>query len=303
MFHDRSRLAAGMLDVNRFIGRERRPPGLGGAASLIATLWRRLASRVLTMNMQPSRLFTVRKRLQAAVCPAVALLAVLCSSARSAFGCGVSASGVASCSLLERSEQTRPRWAVGVNYLYTSTRLRFSGGLHGDETRWATLAVLAYLPTPSLVLQVAAGVSLDGSLTLPEGKHDFSPGPIGSLGLDWQVWDDGQGFALLTSSLSFAATRTRFAADSAIGYQALDVRLGGQLGVELLEVLRPYALARVFGGPVFWRHAGEDVTGTDTHHFQVGGGLALRIARTWSMFAEGVPLGERALAAGVATVF
>jgi hypothetical protein len=205
--------------------------------------------------------------------------------------------------LLEHIEQTRPRWAMGVNSLYTSTRLRFSGGLRGDETRWATLAVLAYLPTPSLVLQAGAGVSLDGALTLPEGKHDFSPGPIGSLGLDWRVWDDGRWFALLTSSLSVSATRTRLAGGSAVGYQALDVRLGGQLGVELLEVLRPYALARVFGGPVFWRHAGDAVTGTDTHHFQVGGGLALRIARTWSVFAEGVPLGERALAAGVATVF
>jgi hypothetical protein len=153
------------------------------------------------------------------------------------------------------------------------------------------------------VLQAGAGVSPDGSLTLPEGTYDFSPGPIVSLGLDWRVWDNGRWFALLTSTLSFSATQTHFADGSAVGYQALDLRLGGQFGVELFEWLRPYALARVFGGPVFWHHAGEAVTGTDTHHFQVGAGLALRIGRTWSAFAEGVPLGERALAIGVAAVF
>jgi hypothetical protein len=163
--------------------------------------------------------------------------------------------------------------------------------------------VLAYLPTPSLVLQAGAGVSFAGSLTLPEGRHDVSPGPIAAVGLDWRVWEQGRWFALLTSALSVSGTHTRLAGGAAVGYQALDVRLGGQLGVELVELLRPYVVARVFGGPVFWRHAGEAVTGTDTHHFQIGGGLALGLGPTWNVFAEAVPLGERALAAGVAARF
>jgi len=45
------------------------------------------------------------------------------------------------------------------------------------------------------------------------------------------------------------------------------------------------------------------VTGTDTHHFQIGAGLAVNLGRSWNAFAEGVPLGERALSAGVGVAF
>jgi len=234
---------------------------------------------------------------------ALVLFCVLALRAASVSACGVSASGVASCSLAEHLEETRPHWALGVSSLYTSTRLRFSGDLHGDETRSAVLAVVAYLPSPTLVLQAAAGVALDGSLTLPEGEYDFSPGPIGSIGLDWRAWHEGPWFALLTSVISVSAARTHLAGSPSAGYAAVDVRLGGQLGLELARVLHPYVLARVFGGPVFWTRQGEAVTGTDTHHFQIGAGLAVNLGRSWNAFAEGVPLGERALSAGVGVAF
>jgi hypothetical protein len=230
---------------------------------------------------------------------ACALICVLALRAVPARSCGVSASGVASCSLAEHMEETRPHWALGVNALYTSTRLRFSGDLHGEEERWAALAVVAYLPTPRLVLQAGAGVAVDGSLSLPDGKYDFSPGPIGSIGLDWRAWREGPWFALLTSALSVSFARTQLAGSASASYAAMDLRLGGQLGVELAKVLHPYVLARVFGGPVFWHHAGEAVTGTDTHHFQLGAGLAVSLGPSWNAFAEGVPLGERALSVGV----
>src|SRR5882724_6967125 len=108
--------------------------------------------------------------------------------------CGVSASGVSSCSLAEHDEAERPRWAVGVSGLYTVTRLRFSGSLYADQVRYATLASLAYLPTPKWVLQAGAGVAWGGSLTLPDGKYAFSAGPIGELGADYRAFDDGRYF-------------------------------------------------------------------------------------------------------------
>lgn len=217
--------------------------------------------------------------------------------------CGVSASGVSSCSLAEHREQTRPHWALGASGLYTSTRLRFSGDLHGDETRWAALGVFAWLPSPALILQAGLGLTMDGALRLPEGNVHFSPGPIASLGLDWRAWQSGPWFALLTSSLSASFARTHLAGSPAESYSAFDLRLGGQVGVELARLLQPYALARVFGGPVFWRWQGEDVTGTDTHHYQLGAGLALRLGARGNLFVEGVPLGERALSAGVGLGF
>ena len=213
--------------------------------------------------------------------------------------CGVSASGVASCSLAEHDETVRPHWAAGVSGLYTSTRLRFSDDVHADQVRYATLATLAYLPTAKLVLQAGAGVAFGGSLSLPDGEHPFTPGPTALLGADYRLFDDGRYFLLLTSGLSFTTARTDTPAGASEGYTAFDLRLGVQFGIALARVLRPYALARVFGGPIFWHYDGAAVTGTDTHHYQLGAGLAVRLTKTLNLFAEGVPLGEQAIALGV----
>ena len=230
---------------------------------------------------------------------AAAAFALLHFAPRRAHACGVSASGVSSCSLAEHDESIRPHWAVGVSGLSTSTRLRFSGSLHAGQSRYATLASLAYLPTPRLVLQAGAGVAFGGSLALPDGEYQFNPGPTALLGADYRAFDDGRWFLLLTSGLSFVTARTHRSGAPNAGYHALDLRLGAELGVELARLLRPYVLARAFGGPVFWRYQGVAVTGTDTHHYQLGAGLALRVSKAWSLFAEGVPLGERAVSLGV----
>jgi hypothetical protein len=214
--------------------------------------------------------------------------------------CGVSGvDGVSSCSLAEHDEAVRPRWAVSASGLYTNTTLRFSGGIHGDQTRYAGLAALAYLPTPVLTLQLGAGATFGGSLTLPDGRHDFSPGPTAFVGASWRVFDD-RAFLLLTSLLSFSAARTQLQDQPSVGYEAFDLRLGAELGTTLLGVLRPYVPVRVFGGPVYWKYQGASVTGTDTHHYQVGLGLGVAISRRIGVFAEGIPLGERALSLGLA---
>jgi hypothetical protein len=229
---------------------------------------------------------------------ALAAVALFCG-ARPARGCGVSASGVASCSLAEHDEAVRPRWVVGVSGLYTSTRLRFGDGLHADQVRYATIATLAYLPTAKLVLQAGVGAALGGSLTLPDGEHEFSPGPVALLGADFRAFDDGRYFLVLTSGLSFTTARTSVSGEASESYRAFDLRLGAQFGVELARVLRPYATARVFGGPIFWRYQNEAVTGTDVYHYQLGAGLAVRVSKALNVFAEGIPLGEQAVAIGV----
>ncbi len=228
----------------------------------------------------------------------IALVIIAPLLAARARACGVSASGVSSCSLAEHDDTKRPHWAVGVSGLYTRTRLRFSGSLHADQTRFATLATLAYLPTARFVLQLSAGAALAGSLALPDGEHDFSPGPIAAAGADFRAFDDGRYFALLTSSLSFSSARTRLGDNGSVGYQAFDLRAGTELGIVLATIFRPYFAARVFGGPVYWHYNGAAVTGTDTHHYQVGAGVGVRVTRAMNLFAEGIPLGERAVSFG-----
>jgi hypothetical protein len=228
--------------------------------------------------------------------------AVLAQSAR-AEACGVSATGVASCSLAEHQEETRPRWAVGVDASYTSTALRFDGSLRAEQTRYATLAELAYFPTRALALEAGAGVAFGGSLDVPDGKHEFSPGPTAFVGAAWHVVDQKNYFVVLTSVLSFSNAETHLDSASSIPYTAFDLRLGGELGANLAGFLHPYALGRVFGGPVYWRYAGNAVTGTDIHHYQIGAGVAVGLGHALSLFVEGVPLGEQAVTAGASVAF
>jgi hypothetical protein len=238
----------------------------------------------------------------AAVLTAAGLTGILSLCPTRASACGVSAAGVPFCSLAEHDEAERPKWAVGVSGLYTSTALHLSDSFPADQIRYATLATLAYMPTPKLILQAGAGATLGGSLTLPDGQHDFSPGPTASIGADWRAFDDRRTFVLLTAALSFSAARTHLGDQGTVGYEAFDLRLGGQAGLDIANVFQPYVVVRAFGGPVYWNYMGNAVTGTDAHHYQVGAGAGLRVSKVVNLFVEGIPIGERAvsLGAGVA---
>jgi hypothetical protein len=74
-------------------------------------------------------------------------------------------------------------------------------------------------------------------------------------------------------------------------------------GYTFLDALSPYAVVRVFGGPVFWHYQESSVIGTDLYHVQLGAGLAWRIKGKVDLFMKGVPLGERAITGGIAAVF
>ena len=176
-------------------------------------------------------------------------LCLLC--APPARACGVSASGVSSCSLTEHDEAVRPHWVVAASGLYTSTRLRFDHELYAEQARYAALATLAYLPTAKLVLQAGLGAAFGGSLNLADGQYQFSPGPTALLGADFRPFDDGRFFLILTAALSFASARTHKSGEASEGYQAFDLRLGTQFGIQLARSFRPYVAARVFGGPIF----------------------------------------------------
>jgi hypothetical protein len=211
----------------------------------------------------------------------------------------VSASGVASCSLAEHQEENRRRFAVGVAGVWTHTALRFDGSLRAEQTRGLVLGELAYLPTRSLALEAGAGAALAGALTTYDGRHDFAAGPALLVGLAYRFVDEPAYFAHLTSQLSFVWSQTQRGDAAKVPYSAYDLRLGAELGLNLVEIVHPYVVARAFGGPVFWRYQGESVTGTDIHHFQLGAGVSVGLGGRVTLVAEGIPLGEQALSAGV----
>ncbi len=219
--------------------------------------------------------------------------------AKPAAACGVTAggaAGISGCSLSEHEEAARRKWRLGASYSFTSTALTFTGGQRVDEERHASLATLDYRPTRTLTLEGGAGVLLGGHISAASGRFDFAPGFVTSIGGSWRVVDaDGAiPFVLLTAQISYASTTTQ-----GIGYNAFDGRAGVAAGTTFFSILTPYVVARGFGGPVYWRYNGAAVTGTDVHHFQIGGGLSLLLGRRVDVFAEGVPLGELGVSFGL----
>jgi len=176
------------------------------------------------------------------------------------------------------------------------------------ETQSSLVASLAYHPTARLTFQLAAGGTLGGRLESPIGNQDFSSGVAAALGSSYRVVSTPRVFTVLTGNLSYSRESTSLAGmngapDVTARYQAIDVRLGALVGTTLWKMLSPYAVGRVFGGPVLWTYQGSSVTGTDAHHYQLGAGATLVVARRFSLFAEGVPLGERSASAGTAFAF
>lgn len=84
---------------------------------------------------------------------------------------------------------------------------------------------------------------------------------------------------------------------------ALDFRVSAMFGKTFFGVLSPYAVARAFGGPIFWRLAGEDVAGTDKYHVQLGAGLVVALPAHLDVYTEVIPLGERAAVVGLGYSF
>jgi hypothetical protein len=247
--------------------------------------------------------------ISARVFGALAGVTLLVATTARGHACGVStADGLSACSLSEHEEATRPRWHAGASGIYTSTSIKFSDSLRGDETRSSVVASLAYHPTARLSYQVAVGGSFGGRLVTPAGNQEFSPGVTGAVGASWRIVDQSRPFVILTGNLSFSATNTKLtdatgAVGNSVGYQAFDLRVGVLVGTTIARTFSPYAVGRAFGGPIYWKYQGASVTGTDANHYQIGAGLTLVVARRLNLFAEGIPLGERSVATGAALAF
>jgi hypothetical protein len=236
---------------------------------------------------------------------ALALLALLTCLARSADACGASGGGaiVSACSLSEHEEAVRKKWRVGALYAFTSTAIRFSSDLRLDETRHVVLATLSYLPSPRWSLDLGLGSIVGGKLGQDATAFEFSPGFAATAGASWRLLESegARPFVLFTGQIAFETTSTTPEGARTVpsaGYHALDVRLGAAAGYTFWRTLSPYLVVRGFGGPVFWEFQREAVTGTDTHHYQVGGGLSVVLAKRVDLFVEGVPLGEQGVTAG-----
>lgn len=75
------------------------------------------------------------------------------------------------------------------------------------------------------------------------------------------------------------------------------------VGKTFFDTMSPYVVARAFGGPIFWRIEGKDITGTDRYHFQAGAGLSVSTPQGLDVFAEVIPVGEKSVSCGLGFSF
>jgi hypothetical protein len=151
--------------------------------------------------------------------------------------------------------------------------------------------------------RLAAGAVLAGTLEHDGRTHEVGTGWVVAGSVSRSFTFAEQWFAAGSVTAGFSSTSTREDLGASMGesvdLMSADVRLGVIAGVTLWERLSPYAQARAFGGPVLWKLDGEDITGSDQHHYQLGLGMSAMLPWDLGAMVDVSLLGERALSIGV----
>jgi hypothetical protein len=206
-------------------------------------------------------------------------------------------------------DQQPRRFRAGADFGGVRTTLAFTGDRDAALDELSLVGRLELLVQPRLTVFAGAGSIVGGTVRLEGTEHQMLPGIVAMAGLSWLAVTETarRPFVLASAVLGFAATHTRVqsvpvgfgqqVSDTSVPWRAGDGRIGLAAGKSFGRA-RPYAVARVFGGPVSWQFAGESIAGTDRHHYQAGAGLALDLPGHLDATVEAIPLGERALALG-----
>ena len=163
----------------------------------------------------------------------------------------------------------------------------------------AITASVGHFATPRLGWSIDAGGVADGSI---EGRAIDGGATIAGA-LSWLPVYEKPRRPFVSLSLSLGTALIRGTADDNVKawWSAWDLRGGAMIGKTIAKHFVPYAAARVFGGPVFWRRGGASVVGGDRRHVTVGAGITVRLPARLDLTVEVMPLGEQS-AAGALTI-
>lgn len=186
------------------------------------------------------------------------------------------------------------------------TTIDFGDALDVDVSMSTVSLAGGWIINETWTLRGGFGLILDGEMIAPDGKvHEVDPGGLISLGIERRL-QTGEGmkphidlsFFLGTSWTKTLDPESQLKTD----YFAADARLGGRAGWSINGNTFVYVAARVFGGPVNWEIAAEDVTGTDANHYQLALGTAVQLGPV-ALYAEWAGVGEQSLSAGLSTAW
>jgi len=210
----------------------------------------------------------------------------------------------ATCTGSSEATADTPLWQLSATYGLAASELSFSN----DETVSVRRRVVSVGIERRLgdrwAIQAGAGASLGGDLQLGDERYDLAPGWVASLGGSLRILE-GEGmdpFLLAALSIAVGSALAQGPTDEAM-FTASDARLSLTVGKVFWHALAPYAVARVFGGPVFWKRHGESITGTDKYHVELGVGLLATAGGRMGAFFELIPLGERSVSLGASVAF
>ena len=201
--------------------------------------------------------------------------------------------------------QGPPRFRVAAGYGIFATDLSFASGADAYIERRAATASLSYRYSDTISLQVGAGATLGGRFVFGQERFTLDPGWIASVAGTWKVYGKTRSdpFVIVGGAVAASGGATRDGAGATQDMLAFDLRISALAGKTFFDVLSPYVALRAFGGPVLWKHRGEDQLGGDKYHFQVGAGLLVALPGRFDAFAEVVPLAERAATLGLGYSF
>jgi hypothetical protein len=189
------------------------------------------------------------------------------------------------------------------------TTIAFSGGPDAALDELSLVARLEVLVAPRVTVFAGGGSIVGGRVQVEGTDFDMHPGWLATAGASWLALTETarRPFVLASVVLGYASVHTTQAPQGAgpgvdVGWRAADGRIGLAVG-KSFGAVRPYAVARAFGGPVSWQLGGQSITGTDTHHYQLGAGAALTLPGHFDVNVEAVPLGEQALVLGAGYAF
>lgn len=242
--------------------------------------------------------------------------ALLLAAPRVAHACGAAyPGGPVMCDYPQTQSTARPIARISTSYAFTSTTILFGDERRAELTRHALFGAIEIPLSPKVVTQFGAGGVAAGELVHGAARDTMGPGAAGFFGVAVRAIPERGSWPFLQLTATLSATHAithgngvrtdgSAAPESRARYTALDLRAGAIVGKSLGGGFTPYAVGRVFGGPIDWHYDDAHVRGTDLYKYQLGAGLSLALfERRFDLFAEGIALGERGVAFGAGTTF